>query len=389
MRHGCMYKRLLVYSHDTFGLGHLRRCRALAHAIVDALPEAHVHILSGSRDSLRFTFKERVHCTPLPGIRKTISGDYAPAEHAQTLHQTLALRRDIMLAIAKEYQPDALLVDKEPWGLSGELKPTLEYLHEKGVPLILGLRDILDAPRILAAEWERKNVWPALALYRALWVYGDALFYQPLAGVANAEPFLSKLDYVGYLRTPPPLDAPVPLPPFTLLVMDGGGGDGLPLMEWVVNTYRATPALPPALAVLGPHMETEGRQRLTALAANLPHLHLVDFLPAVEHALEQASGVVAMCGYNTFCELLSYRKPALVLPRTTPRLEQSLRAERAAARGYLRLLPTDAASQTPACLAEAIVALADFKPTLAQPAMMGALDVVPARLEAIWATKSR
>src|SRR6478736_1616387 len=26
--------RILIYSHDTFGLGHLRRCRAIAHALV-------------------------------------------------------------------------------------------------------------------------------------------------------------------------------------------------------------------------------------------------------------------------------------------------------------------------------------------------------------------
>ena len=26
--------RVLIYSHDTFGLGHLRRCRAIAHALV-------------------------------------------------------------------------------------------------------------------------------------------------------------------------------------------------------------------------------------------------------------------------------------------------------------------------------------------------------------------
>ena len=28
-------RRLLIYSHDSFGLGHLRRCRAIAHDLVD------------------------------------------------------------------------------------------------------------------------------------------------------------------------------------------------------------------------------------------------------------------------------------------------------------------------------------------------------------------
>jgi predicted glycosyltransferase len=29
-------KRVLIYSHDSFGLGHLRRCREIAHALVAA-----------------------------------------------------------------------------------------------------------------------------------------------------------------------------------------------------------------------------------------------------------------------------------------------------------------------------------------------------------------
>jgi predicted glycosyltransferase len=51
--------------------------------------------------------------------------------------------------------------------------------------------------------------------------------------------------------------------------------------------------------------------------------------------------VVAMGGYNTFCEILSFGKPALLVPRTTPRLEQYLRAERAQRLGLVRMLAND------------------------------------------------
>ncbi|HZH12002.1 MAG TPA: hypothetical protein VEZ24_16745, partial [Microvirga sp.] len=40
--------RVLIYSHDTFGLGHLRRSRAIANAIVGERPDASVVIISGS-----------------------------------------------------------------------------------------------------------------------------------------------------------------------------------------------------------------------------------------------------------------------------------------------------------------------------------------------------
>ena len=39
---------VLMYSHDTFGLGHLRRCRTIAHALVERFKGINVLIISGS-----------------------------------------------------------------------------------------------------------------------------------------------------------------------------------------------------------------------------------------------------------------------------------------------------------------------------------------------------
>ncbi len=42
--------------------------------------------------------------------------------------------------------------------------------------------------------------------------------------------------------------------------------------------------------------------------------------------MARAIGVVAMGGYNTFCEILSFDKRAIIVPRTAPRMEQYIRA---------------------------------------------------------------
>ena len=57
--------------------------------------------------------------------------------------------------------------------------------------------------------------------------------------------------------------------------------------------------------------------------------------------MARAAGVVAMGGYNTFCEILSLDKPAVIVPRTRPRLEQRIRAERAQELGLVRMLDPD------------------------------------------------
>jgi predicted glycosyltransferase len=53
-----------------------------------------------------------------------------------------------------------------------------------------------------------------------------------------------------------------------------------------------------------------------------------------------------MGGYNTFCEVLSYDKPALIVPRERPRQEQRIRAERAAALGLAAVLRANGARDT-------------------------------------------
>ncbi len=59
-------KRILIYSHDSFGLGHLRRCRAIAHALVQHDANVSVLILSGSPVIGNFEFRDRVDFVRLP-----------------------------------------------------------------------------------------------------------------------------------------------------------------------------------------------------------------------------------------------------------------------------------------------------------------------------------
>jgi len=56
----------------------------------------------------------------------------------------------------------------------------------------------------------------------------------------------------------------------------------------------------------------------------------------IQHVAQQ-TGVIAMGGYNTFCEILSFDKRALIVPRTKPRLEQYIRAARAQELGLVRM----------------------------------------------------
>ena len=139
-------KRILIYSHDSFGLGHLRRCRTIAHALVDRFAGLRVLIVSGSPIIGSFDFKSRVDFVRIPGVVKLRGGDYTSLSDHIDLSQTLRLRSSILDQTAKTFSPDLFLVDKEPLGLKGEVADTLKRLRDAGVSTVLGLRDILDDP---------------------------------------------------------------------------------------------------------------------------------------------------------------------------------------------------------------------------------------------------
>src|SRR5215472_6014511 len=142
--------RILFYSHDTFGLGHLRRCRAIAHALVQQDKELSVLIMSGSPIIGSFDFRARVDFVRVPGVIKLRNGEYTSLNLHMHIEETLRLRASILTHTAEIFSPDLFIVDKEPLGLRGEVEETLELLHARGVPAILGLRDVMDEPAQLA-----------------------------------------------------------------------------------------------------------------------------------------------------------------------------------------------------------------------------------------------
>lgn len=338
--------RILIYSHDTFGLGHLRRCRTIAHTLVEHFKGLRVLIVSGSPIIGSFDFKARVDFVRIPGVVKLRGGDYTALSSHTDLTQTLQMRSSIIEQTAKTFSPDLLIVDKEPLGLRGELKPTIELLRAQGGRTVLGLRDIMDDPVLLRQEWTNRGIPMDLErLYDEIWVYGVPAMGDPLLGIDISPAARARMVYTGYLERHLPEMArnPVEVPkePF-LLVTPGGGGDGETLVDWVLRACEehARPDLH-LLIALGPFMSQSRRFSFERRAAALEQVQTLTFHPNIELLIARAAGIVAMGGYNTFCEILSLDKRALLVPRSMPRMEQTLRARRAEELGLIDMLQGD------------------------------------------------
>ena len=389
-------KRVLIYSHDSFGLGHLRRCRAIAHSLVEADPALSILILSGSPIIGSFDFRARVDFVRVPGVIKLRNGEYVSLNLHIDIEETLAMRSSLIRHTADIFDPDMLIVDKEPLGLRGEVRDTLQLMQRRRATVILGLRDVMDNPEALESEWERKHAVPALSeYYDEIWVYGLPQICDPLAGLPVPASIRRRMVYTGYLRRTasdpvltPDLQAIVDQP--FLLVTPGGGGDGDALVDLVLAAYEHDPGIPlPALVVFGPFMAPEQRVGFAARAARLTNVHAITFNARLEALIARAAGIVAMGGYNTFCEILSFDKPALIMPRTAPRLEQFIRAARAEELGLVAMLPEER-GRDPQVMAVALRRLTNQAPP-SNAVIPGLLDGMPNvnRLAKKWLDRGR
>lgn len=377
-------KRVLIYSHDSFGLGHLSRCRTIANALAAADADLSVLIISGSPIIGSFDFGARVDFVRVPGIGKRSDGEYEALNLNIGIDRTVAMRAALIRETAEMFDPDLFIVDKEPLGLRGEVSETLKTLKARGTPLVLGLRDVMDEPTMLAPEWKRKNVLPALRhLYDEIWIYGLPQFNDPLSGITLPKAVRRKTVYTGYLRRDLPRESDDlavlhDLQKPYILVTAGGGGDGEAVVDWVLRAYEHDANIPyAAVVVFGPFMAPEARETFRQRAERLRGgpVRTLTFETNLGPLMAGAAGVVAMGGYNTFCEILSFDKKALIVPRTVPRREQYIRAQGARQLGLSNMLADDG-MRDPAKMATALRQLPQ-QGLPSEVVMPGLLDGLP------------
>lgn len=331
-------RRVALYSHDTQGLGHVRRNIEIAAALVAADPHTDVLLLAGTPAAAALPLPRGTELVVLPGIAKSAGGAYSSAALQIELAELLELRGAMIASALAMFRPDLFIVDKVARGLGGELDATLRALRtslgHRGMPtrVVLGLRDILDDPEVARREWAADATTQAVReCYDEVWVYGDPRAHDLVAACALPADVAAKVRHTGYLAHGRGLHVPLaPAAPGAsvrpyVLCMVGGGQDGHRLAREVARA-----PLPPghrAVIVTGPCMPLDKQQRLRDAAAGRDDVEIVEFVPDTRPLISQAAAVVTMGGYNTVCELLAARRPTLVVPRITPRREQLLRME--------------------------------------------------------------
>jgi predicted glycosyltransferase len=357
-------RRYLFFSNELIGLGHLRRTLSIANRLAELEPESSSLIVTGSPVVPWFGMPPRVDILKLPGWTRDESGERRAGGLALDVSGLHAVRSGIELGVATSYEADVAVVDKLPLGPGGELVEALEAL--RGFPrcrVVLGLRDIDDAPERVRAEWGPDMRTAIERYYDAILVYGPASSPDAIRAVGWTD-LAMPVHHVGYLGWPMSQEPTADLGEGYLLATVGGGHDGFRVLEAVLEAIHREPLACATVVITGPLMAKTQIHGLRALAAGVD-AQVVEFRGDMDRVLAGARAVVGMAGYNTVAEVLRARRPGLLVPRTRPSQEQLVRAEAVARQPSYEMLHPD--DLTPATMREALERLLRLPEPAAPP----------------------
>jgi len=357
---------VLFHVQYLLGIGHLQRALLITEAL--ARRGVAVTLVSGGEPIAALAASAARRIVQLEAVRARDAGfELVDSQGAPIDDRLRVARRQALLAAFAEARPDAVIIEGFPFARRAfrfELDPLIAAAHEmRPPPLVLSsIRDILvthDDP-----VRNREIVARVRADFDAALVHGDPSFVPLDASFPAAAEIADRLVYTGYVAERAGLGAGLRGPVGTddrsrdqaiageVLVSAGGGAVGYRLLTAALQARRdgCLAALPWRL-LAGLNL---GEAEFAALSEKLPanvvlQRHRADF----PQLLRDARISVSQAGYNTVLDVLAARVPAVLVPFATGKeTEQSLRAERLAARGAVELVR--GAELTPDTLARAI-----------------------------------
>src|SRR5439155_946580 len=167
--------KILLYSHDTFGLGNIRRSLLLGELFGSDYPQGAVLLMTGSPMIQAFRIPDRMDYVKLPCVNRVNADHYEPQFLLDCAPEVRQTRSDILERTALAFRPDLLIVDKRAAGVDGELMATLRTIRRCALPtkIVVGIRDIIDEPEATRRSLRRARDLATIArYYDEVWIYG-------------------------------------------------------------------------------------------------------------------------------------------------------------------------------------------------------------------------
>jgi predicted glycosyltransferase len=360
-------RRYAVFTHDAYGLGHVRRSSRILRAVAERDPDAALLLITGSpATNLLRELPQNADTLKIPTIITSGTAATRPPMLNMGVPELAALRGELTRRALELFEPDVFLVDNFPLGTRHELLPVLREARHRRTRTVLGLRDVVDPPEKVRKDWGRDGIYGAVErYYDRVIIYGVKEVLDACAEYGLSDSVAGRLTYSGYVTecSPTPIDAArirddYGLEPGFLLATVGGGGDGRPLLEAFLGALAEFQERT-ALVVTGEFMSADDRAAVAEAAARRGGVVLRNHVGELPGLMAAADLVVCMGGYNTSAEILAVGARAVIVPRswrsgehgsqgrTGVDAEQLVRAEGLARTGAVSMLhPSELAPGT-------------------------------------------
>ncbi len=350
---------LLLYVQHLLGIGHLRRSLRIAEAL--RREGIRVTLISGGEPLSSFACTSAESVIQLPPIR-ALDAEFKVLvdEMGRPIDDELrTARHSALLAAFAAQQSDAVLIEAFPFGRRAfrfELDGLIEAARARRPrPLILcSLRDIVVLPS--DPRRPKEIVDRVRNDFDCVLVHGDPAFIPLEDSFPLASEISDRLIYTGYVaedhEAGDAATSDETAGADEVVVSVGGGAVGGGLLTTAIETRRQGYLANLRWRLLaGPNLP---EAEFAALATGLPEgVVLERYRRDFPQILRRCRISVSQAGYNTVLDILAARAAAVVVPFASGReTEQSLRAERLAARGVLEIVPENQLS--PERLASAI-----------------------------------
>jgi predicted glycosyltransferase len=372
--------RFAIFTHDAYGLGHVRRSTRILRALAEREPESSLLLITGSPAThLLNALPPNADTLKIPTIVTSGLDGARPPTLGIGVAELASLRGELTRQALETFAPDVLLVDNFPLGTRLELLPALRSLRDRPTRTVLGLRDVVDPPEKVRKDWERDGLHGVIERYydRVL-VYGMREVLDAASAYGLSDCIASRLAYCGYVtEAAPPAGTgeaarrELGVEDGFLLATVGGGGDGRPLLEAFLGALSEFPGRP-ALMVTGEFMPPADREAILRAAEGHEGVVVRRHVGELPSLMAAADLVVSMGGYNTSAEILSVGARSVIVPRTWSSgehgdrsrakvdAEQLFRAEGLARLGAVSMI--DPRELSPAALADAMHRALDTPP---------------------------
>ena len=345
------------------GMGGACSSLSIASHLSDAFPGTSFLVLTDLPVFGRFKLPRNLDYVHIPRVAAGIPAAEEPTSRLDSNAAVLEIRRNVISAAVESYAPHFVIVDRQPLGIECELYEPLTELRRRDsrVRIVAGLRDVVGDPALVRAAWAHQGVGASIdEVFDEVWLYGARQVFG--SGFDPSADF-PKVVYMGYLRHEFALKEArsklvsegVSLERPLVLVTVGGGREGYRLVDHFFSYLESRDIEPDfeTHVVCGPLMSTAEKKALDARAARLAGVSIDRFHKDLTPYVRSASVVVSTFGYNTACQILSFRKRAVVVPRLQPNLDELLRARAFDAHGLVEMIHPDAL--VPALLGEKVL----------------------------------